>query len=298
MKVLITGGSGLIGSKITSILLDKGVEVVHLTRMPNSKFGIKTYYWDWRNNEIDENCLNGVTDIIHLAGTPIAEKPWTMKRKHQIVQSRVFSARLLLQKIKEKGIQLNSYSSASGIGYYGARTVSRTFKEEDKSFDDFIAKCCVYWEKSAWEFSAIANRVSILRTGIVIDKEKGAFPKMSKFIRKGLGSPIGSGLQACPWIYIDDIARLYVEIVFNQQYSGIYNAVAPEKINNEEFTKITADFFNKKIFLPNVPSFVLKGIYGEMASLILEGSPIACDKLMDKGFTFKASHLKEAFSLF
>ncbi len=298
MKVLITGGSGLIGSRITSMLLDKGVEVVHLTRMPNSKFGIKTYYWNWRTKEIDDNCLNDVTDIIHLAGTPIADKPWTMKRKHEIVQSRVFSARFLLQKIKSKEIQLNSYTSASGIGYYGARTLSKTFTEEDSPYDDFIAKCCVYWENSAKEFNEIADRVTILRTGIVIDKEKGAFPKMSKFIRKGLGSPIGNGLQACPWIYIDDIARLYVEVLFNKKYSGVYNAVAPEKINNKEFTKITANFYNKKIILPNVPSFVLKGIYGEMASLILEGSPIACDKLMDKGFTFKASHLKEAFSLF
>jgi len=294
MKVLITGGSGLIGSRITQKLLDKKIEVVHLTRALNSKFGIKTYRWDWRKKEIDENSLNGVTDIIHLAGAGIADKPWTMARKHTIIQSRVYSAKLLLQKAKEKQIQLNSYISASGIGYYGAITTNHIYTETDHPHNDFVAKCCIYWEKSADKFSETAQRVVKFRTGVVLDKEKGALPKMSKYVNRGLGSAIGTGKQQMPWIHIEDIANLYIEALFNPNYQGVYNAVSPQCITNKKMIDTIAKVNNKKIIVPKVPTFVLKGIYGELADIILNGSCVSAQKVKKEGFTFKYSEIESA----
>ncbi len=293
MKVLITGGSGLIGSRITELLLAKNIKVVHLTRALNSKFGIKTFKWDWEKKEIDERCFEGVTDIIHLAGAGIADKPWTMARKHEIIQSRVFSANLIFEKVQKLGVKLNSYISASGIGYYGAVDSTNIYTEKDDSYNDFIAKSCVYWERSADQFESI-TRVVKLRTGVVLAKDKGALPKISKTIKLGIGSPIGTGKQAFPWIHIDDIANLYLEVLFNTEYKGVYNAVAPSQIDNASLTIAIAKVLKKKLFLPNVPAFVLKFIYGELADLILNGGMVSPEKLQNKGFKFKFNTIEEA----
>lgn len=294
MKVLITGGSGLIGSRLTQQLLDNNIEVAHLTRSKNSKFGIKTYEWDWKQKQIDESCFNGVTDIVHLAGAGIADKPWTMKRKHEIIKSRVNTAKLLFDKVKELQIPLNSYISASGIGYYGAINSEKVFSEDDSPNDDFIAKSCVYWEESADLFKEVNARVVKLRTGVVLAKDKGALAKMDKTIKLGIGAPIGTGKQAVPWIHIDDVANLYYKAIMNPNYQGVYNAVAPEYANNEMLTKSIAKTLNKKMFLPNVPSFVLKTIYGELADVILKGSAVSAEKLIKSGFEFKYPILSDA----
>ena len=295
MKVLITGGSGLVGSKITELLLAKNIEVVHLTRALNSKFGIKTYKWDWKANEIDERCFDGVTDIIHLAGAGIADRPWTMARKHEIIQSRVYSANLLFEKVTKLDLKLDSYISASGIGYYGAVNSERIYSENDAAYNDFIAKSCIYWEKSADQFERL-TRVVKLRTGVVLDKDKGALPKISKTIKLGIGSPIGTGKQAFPWIHIEDIARLYLESLFNTDYEGVFNAVTPSEIDNEELTNSIAKSLNRKLFLPKVPAFVLKFIYGELADLVLQGSFVSSNKLIEKGFKFKYPTIDEALN--
>lgn len=294
MKVLITGGAGLIGSRLTILLQENNIEVVHLTRAPSSKFGIKTYKWNWKKKEIDENCFNGITDIIHLAGAGVADRPWTMDRKHEIIKSRVETANLIFQKLKELNRPINSFISASGIGYYGAKITDQLFKEEDQPHDDFIAKSCIYWEKSADQFSQLPTRVVKLRTGVVLAKDKGALAKIDKTIKLGIGSPIGTGKQAMPWIHIDDIANLYLEALLDNTYNGVYNAVAPQSINNEEITKEIARTLNKKLFLPKVPAFVLRTIYGELSDVVLKGSNVSAKKLLNSGFEFQYPTLKEA----
>jgi hypothetical protein len=294
MKVLITGGSGLIGSRLTSLLKEKNIEVVHLSRSPSSKFGIKVYQWDWKKKEIDENCFNGVTDIVHLAGAGIADKPWTMSRKHEIIKSRVETANLIFDSLKKLKHPLNSYISASGIGYYGAITKDKIFTESDEPHDDFIAKSCIYWEKSADQFSDIASRVVKLRTGVVLDKNSGALAKIAKPVKFGVGSPIGTGKQAMPWIHIEDMAHLYLETLLENTYNGVYNAVAPEQVNNEEVTKEIATVLNKPLFLPKVPAFVLRTVYGELSDIVLKGSQVSSEKLTKLGFQFQYPTLKEA----
>ena len=295
MKVLITGGSGLIGRSITKKLIIGNIPVVHLTRNKNSSNDVKTYEWDWEKNQIDVSCFQDVTHIIHLAGANIAEKPWTMRRKRLIVKSRVHSARLIHEKVNELNLPLEAFISASGTGYYGARTVERIFEEKDKNYEDFISECCVQWEAAADLFQN-ASRVVKLRLGIVLNKNEGALPKLSGFIKKGIGSAIGSGKQYMPWIHLDDATNLFIESLNNKNMNGAYNAVAPDHQTNKEFTIELAKVLNKKVRVPNVPPFVLKTIYGELADILLYGSRVSADKIINAGFKFKYDELNKSLT--
>ena len=293
MKVLITGGSGLVGSALTKKLMNENINVVHLTRNKSSKHDVKNYEWDWRKNEIDDKCFNDVTDIVHLAGANIAEKPWTLKRKKEIVKSRVLTARLIKSRLTKLNHPINSFISASGVGYYGAITNSKIYKENDNSYKDFISDCCVQWENAVNQFNT-TTRTVILRLGIVLDKNEGALAKMSSTIKNRIGSPLGSGNQYMPWIHLDDAVDMFFYSLTNPKTNGTFNAVASEHINNDFFTQKLAKQLNKKIWLPNVPSFAIKLIYGELANIILEGIRVDNQKIINNGFTFKFNTLKEA----
>ncbi len=293
MKVLISGGSGLIGIELTKKLVQNGIEVTHLTRAKNSKAGVKTYVWDWKKNYLEDNALDGVTHIIHLAGAGIADKAWTMERKRLIVKSRVLTARLLLEKVKAQNIPLEAFISASGIGYYGATTSEKIYSETDERGSDFVAECCVQWENAADQFESIC-RVVKLRTGIVLDKNGGAVEKIAATIKKGIGAPIGTGKQYMPWIHIEDMVEMYYQSIFNNSISGVYNAVSSQHSNNIEFTDALASSLGKKLWLPKVPSFVIKLMFGEMAAIVLEGSRVSNSKILETGFEFKYNDLEQA----
>ena len=293
MKVLITGGSGLIGNRITQLLLKQEVEVVHLTRYRNSKSGVKTYEWNWENGTIDSKCFKDVTHIIHLAGANISDKAWTTKQKRILVKSRVHTTRLLFNNIQQMD-KLEAFISASGIGYYGARNSDSIFDEESSPYDDFIAKCCIQWEKSADLFER-QSRVVKLRTGIVLDKNKGAIPKISSSVKNGFGAPLGKGNQFMPWIHIDDIAQLYI-YALTHKMEGVYNAVSSQHTTNREITTELALQLNKKIRLKKIAPFFIKTAYGEMADLFLNGSRVSNQKLLQTGFTFQYPTLKEALA--
>jgi len=293
MKVLITGGSGLIGTALTQFLLNKNVPVVHLTRYRNSKNDVKTYEWDWEKSYIDENCFNNVTHIVHLAGAGIADKAWTTKRKNTIVKSRVLTSRLILNAIKKNNIKIQTFISASGIGYYGAITNEKIYTELDKSNNDFISDCCIQWENSADHFNDIC-RVVKFRLGIVLNKNEGVLPKISRMIQKGTGSPLGNGIQYMPWIHLEDAIMLFWHALTDDKLKGTYNAVASEHVNNRHFTHKIATTLNKKIRLPNLPSFVLKFIYGELADILLNGVKVSNEKVIQTNFQFKFDKLEDA----
>jgi uncharacterized protein (TIGR01777 family) len=294
MKVLITGGSGLIGSALTNKLVDEGHEVVHLTRYPNSKNGVKTYVWDYKKNKIDYRCFDGVTHIVHLAGEGIADKPWTMERKRAIVKSRVLTTRLLEKHIREKKLPIKAFISASGIGYYGAITTDHLYCETDEPYTDFVGECCVQWEDAVLKLNDYC-RVSILRTGIVLSSKGGAIEKMASPIKKRIGAPLGKGNQYMPWIHLDDMVAMYCWML-NNELSGIFNATSSVHTTNKEFTLELAKALNKKIFLPNVPEFVIKWMFGEMADILLYGSKVSNEKIKSTGYTFTYDNLEEALS--
>ena len=293
MKVLITGGSGLLGSSLTKKLVSEKIEVVHLTREKSSKNDVKNYIWDWRNKKIDERCFTGVTHIVHLAGAGIAEKAWTQKRKNTIVKSRVLTTRLLHSKIKSNNLKIKAFISASAVGYYGAQFSEKVFSETDPSYEDFMGNCCKQWEKATDLFMPI-SRVVKLRLGVILDPNFGALPRIAGMIKNRLGSPLGTGKQHMPWIHIQDAVELFYQAIISEQFSGIYNAVSNDIVTNADLTNRIGQVLNRKIWLPNVPSFLLKFLYGEMADTILKGVKVSNKKLKSTDFTFKYENLDQA----
>jgi uncharacterized protein (TIGR01777 family) len=296
-RVLITGGTGLIGKKLTKKLLDKGYAVSVLSRSKKNSDSIQFHCWNIENQTIDKEALLDTDYVIHLAGSGVAVKRWTAKRKKEIIDSRVNSAKLLLNNIDTKNSKIKTFISASGVNCYGTTITSeKIFTEKDSFADDFLGKVCKQWEESATKFTGLGIRVVKLRTGIVLSKNGGAFEKLVKPIKLGFGSAIGSGKQYMPWIHIDDLCEMYIHAIENTKINDAYNAVAPEHINNQSFTKKIATSLNKSIWLPKVPSLVLKLILGDMSKIITEGSRISSDKISQTGFKFKYPTLDLALS--
>jgi uncharacterized protein (TIGR01777 family) len=293
MKILISGGSGLIGSALTKLLLAKGHQVNHLSRNKSSDSNIPTFVWNIAKGEIDDDAFTGVEAIVHLAGAGIADGRWTEERKKIIIDSRVESANLLYRKVKELNVPLKSFVSASGISYYGMDTTENIYIETDQPSNDFIGKCCVLWEDAADKFEKMA-RVVKFRTGIVLSSNGGALKKIAQPVKFGLGAPLGSGEQWVPYIHIADLCEMYRAAIENENYHGAYNAVNGDHVTNKDLTKETAKALKKPLWLPNVPAFVLKAAFGEMGRLILEGSRASAKKVEETGFDFRYTNLSEA----
>ncbi|WP_159950729.1 TIGR01777 family oxidoreductase [Polaribacter septentrionalilitoris] len=288
-KILITGGTGLVGTQLVKMLSKHNHEVVILSRNPKNKNEFK---WDISSNFIDEKALLKTEYIIHLAGAGIADKRWTEERKQTIIDSRVKTANLLFDKINELNIDLKGFISASGIGYYGAVTSDKIFKETDKPGTDFLADVCVKWENAALQFKKNKIPVSILRTGIVLSKKGGALDKM----RTPIISPLGSGKQYMPWIHLEDLCTMYTHAV-EENINGIFNAVAPEHHTSKTFSRALAKSIKKPYLAFGVPSFLLKILFGKMAIILLEGSRISSKKIeKNGGYSFRFSKLNEALN--
>lgn len=286
-KVLLTGGTGLIGTALCKLLNNHGFEVNILTRTPSKK---GEYRWNLAEEYIDEHAFEGVDCIVHLAGAGIADKKWTTKRKQEIVDSRVLSAKLLLKKVKEHKVPLKSFISASGIGYYGATTSEKIYAEEDAAHGDFISEVCKVWEAAAFAFQEQNIRTVILRTGIVLSANGGALAKM----KTPVITPIGSGKQYVPWIHIHDLCEMYVKAIQETELSGVFNAVAPEHHNSISFSRSLAKRFKRPFIAFGVPGFMLRLMFGELSVILLEGSRVSAEKIMSKGFKFRHSELAEA----
>ncbi|MDT8411334.1 MAG: TIGR01777 family oxidoreductase [Vicingaceae bacterium] len=294
-KVLITGGTGLVGTALTELLVEKDYAVTILTRDKNltSKHPNIAYsYWDINKGIIDKEELLSVNYMVHLAGAGIAEKPWSEQRKKEILDSRVKPIKLIYNILKNNPNQLKAFVSASGVGYYGAITTNTIFAETAPAANDFLGKTCLQWELAVDELNDLSIRTVKLRTGIVLAKNGGALPKMIQPFKFGLGAALGSGKQIMPWIHIDDLAQLYVAAIENQNFNGTYNAIAGN-VSNKDFSKILSKTMNKPFWLPNVPGFMLKLFLGEMAVILLEGSATSNQKLLQTGFNFQFADLEE-----
>ena len=290
--VLITGAGGSV-AKALAKKLENEYSVRFLTRTKKQE---NDFEWNIKNQTIDEKAFENVSHIIHLAGANISEKRWTDERKKEIISSRVDSAKLILNTLEQKNIKLQSFISASATGIYGAITSEKIFKEDDQKGNDFLSEVVILWEDAAEEFlkKGVAERVVKVRTSIVLSEKEGALKKMSEPVKFGIGSPIGTGKQYIPWIHIDDICSVYEFALKNKNINGAYNANAPQHTDNENFTKEIAEVLNKPMFMPNVPGFMMKLIFGELAVVLLEGSRTSSEKLQNTGFQFKFPELKSA----
>jgi uncharacterized protein len=281
-KVIITGATGLIGKKLIPLIEAAGYDAFILSRKQTKD--PRYILWDHHKGFIEEAKLQNTYAVLHLAGSGIADGRWTTERRKEIISSRVDTADLLYKTFKKLNIHPKVFISSSGTGHYGADSGSALMNESSPGTSDFISVVCQKWEQAANQFIDLNSRVVILRTGVVLSADGGALPKLSQTIRYGVGSAIASGSQYMSWIHIDDLCRLYVESLKNEQFIGIYNAVADETLTNSDFTRTIAKTLGKPLFMPNVPSFVLKLLFGEMASLLIGGNNVSNTKLKEVGF--------------
>ncbi|PWK17828.1 hypothetical protein LV89_04275 [Arcicella aurantiaca] len=296
MNVLITGGSGLVGTRLTEILIAKGFTVSHLSRKPSSTNGkIKTFHWDIEKSIIDEKAIKEADYLVHLAGAGIADENWSKARKREIIKSRTKSIQLITNKLKTIPHKIKSFISASGIGFYGADTGDEHISEQHTAGNDFVADCCIQWEAAADEIQDLGIRTVKLRTGIVLSEKGGALPRIIQPVRWGVGAALGTGKQWQSWIYLDDLCELYVKSITDDSMKGFYNAVAPNPVTNYELTKLSAEVLKRPFWMPNVPAFAMKLVFGEMASIVLGGNYALNQRIkLETDFQYKFTDVRMA----
>jgi uncharacterized protein (TIGR01777 family) len=292
-KILITGASGLIGSRLTEMLLQKGYQVAHLGRSSKKKGNVESFTWDIEKQGMDPLALKDVDAIIHLAGAGVADKRWTKKRKHDILESRINSTRLLFDTLSKTTNSVKSFISASAIGYYGFGLDEKVYNESDNAGMDFLASVTERWEREVDKVESLGIRVAKLRIGIVLSEKGGALKQMALPVNFFVGAPLGSGKQYLSWIHIDDLCAMFIKALDDENVKGAYNAVC-DWVTNKLLTKSIANVLRKPIWVPIVPGFVLKIVLGEMANMVLNGSKVSSTKIRETGFVFQFENLDEA----
>jgi uncharacterized protein len=297
--VIITGGTGLIGTALSHYLVSQGMEVIILTRDPtahrSTSPGIGYAAWNITEQSINEEAFRKAKYIIHLAGAGVADKAWTERRKKEIVESRTKSSALLVKALENIPNDIVSVVSASAIGWYKPRPGAPAV-ETDPPDTGFLGEACRLWENSIKPVTGLGKRLVILRTGIVLSKEGGAFPAFSKPVRYGIAGILGNGKQMISWIHIDDLCRLYMESMLRPTWQGIFNAVAPHPVNNRTFTMALAKKMKGSFFLPiPVPGWILRLMLGSRREEVLKSSNISAQKLTEQGFQFIYPRIDAAF---
>jgi uncharacterized protein len=294
LSVLITGGSGLIGKHLTFSLLSAGYNVSHLSRKIDKIENVRVFLWDPGKKMIDPKSLEGVDFIIHLAGANIGAKRWTRKRKKEILESRIESARFLHQNVTKRGIQLKAFITASASGIYGTETSEKIFKETDSPAEDFLGMVCKLWEETADLFVSSGIRTVKIRTAVVLEKNDSALSKLMKPGKFGFLVRTGTGKQYMPWIHITDLCNIYLKAIEEKKMCGAYNAVSPQHVTHNDFMMVLAHVMNIPVLPVSAPGFVLKTVLGEMSEVVLKGSRVSCEKITAEGYRFLFNNLETA----
>lgn len=291
--ILIAGGDGLVGKHLVNIIDTSKYHVIILSRKKkiSHQTGVEYAVWDTDKKTIDD--IPSPDHIINLAGAGIADQRWTDQRKKELIASRVNSAETIKNYLKLHKIHPTTYVSASAVGYYGDRG-TEILTENSLPGNEFLSECCIAWEKAAEDAGALCSRTIILRIGIVISSLGGALPKMLMTKNLGVFNYFGKGNQYYPWIHITDLSRLCLESIENQQFNGVYNAVAPQQLTNKEMMKDIMQTGGMKGLLVPAPEFSLRWMLGEMANVVLNSDRILSGRLLNSGFNFEHDKVGEA----
>jgi len=298
MRIAVTGGSGFIGRRLVAHLLERGDEVLVLSRRPEqarrvlgASPNLKLLGYDPYQPQSWASALEGYEAVVNLAGEPLASSRWTEAKKREIRRSRVETTQALVQALASLGQKPQVLISSSAVGYYGSRPEGEPLTEADPPGQGFLAEVCQAWEAAARPAEELGIRLAILRTGIVLGPDGGALGQMLAPFQFFLGGPIGSGKQWVSWIHRDDWVSLVCFLL--QQGSGVFNATAPNPVQMEEFCRTLGQVLARPSWLP-VPALALELLLGEAAQVVLTGQKVIPQAALQLGFTFQYPHLKEA----
>lgn len=293
MKIFITGASGLIGKALRKSFEEKGYDLLLAGRRePENENEIK---WEAETGFAEDDLprLEGIDAVVHLAGESVSGLRWTEEKKRGIRDSRVLGTRSVVDALSQLKKKPKVFAAASAIGFYGDRD-DDILTETSVAGDTFLARTCKDWEAEARRAEDSGIRTVLLRTGIVLSKDGGALATMLTPFKLGVGGVVGSGKQWMSWISLDDIVAIYNDAIENENLRGAVNAVAPNPVTNEEFTKTMGDVLYRPTFLP-IPEFAVNFVFGEMGdALLLDSMRVEPKRLNDAGYKFKFPDLKAA----
>lgn len=300
MKILITGATGFVGKNLTQKLLEKGFEVNILTRDANRALTcfndkkVKAFVWKNTLELPPKEAFDGINGVINLMGENIAAKRWSDDQKIKLIQSRVDATKNLVSQIDNcLGKELDFFISSSAIGYYPSNT-SSTLNEDSNKGDGFLSQLCHDWENASAGLQKTKRRI-IIRTGVVLESFDGALKKMLPPFKIGAGGPIGNGQQIMSWIHLNDLVKIFIKAIEDQNMNGTYNGVSPYPVSNLEFTKALGKALHRPAFIP-VPPLALKLAFGEMSSVILDSQTVVSKKLDEIGFKFDYPKIDQALN--
>jgi len=293
-KVLIAGGSGLVGTRLAECLIEEGYDVIILSRSKQGKKG-KVNYAKWNPAEqlIDEDALSA-NHVINLAGAGIADRPWTKNRRKELRDSRLISTNFLLKKFAEYDKKLKTYLGASAIGYYGDGGDNWQSEDQAPAYQSFMTDLCKDWEAAHHDFSTCSDRVSIVRIGIVLSTLGGAYPKMRLPFKVGVGSYFGSGDQYYSWIHIEDLAMMFIHLIETNKGHGIFNGVSPIPLTNKELIVAIKNALDISGLIISAPSITLKLTMGQMSNVILNSNRVSSKKIEQTEFNFRFGEIENA----
>ncbi len=297
-KILLTGGLGMVSTALIKELTQANYQVNVLTRNPDKiefeNKQVSFFEWNLEKKFIDLKAFEGISTIIHLAGANIGSDRWTEKRKKEILSSRVDSANLLFNTIRQHQLPIKNFISSSAVGYYGAFTSDKILTENDPNGSDFVAGVCQQWEAAAHQFETLGMRVIILRKGVIIGNG-GMYQHISRLAKWGINTTLGNGKQWVPWIFIGDLVQLYLFSLSNKDVRGTFNAVSDEHVTMQKLSQELSRSFHRWRITPALPAFALKIILGEMAVMLLKGTRVSNQKIKEAGFRFEHTTILSAF---
>ena len=295
MRALVTGATGFVGDRLLAHLQEPVVLSRNGTRAEKdlAKFGVKAFSWNPTQEPAPAEAFDGIDVVFHLAGESVASGRWTSAKKVRMRESRIAGTRNLVATLASLPKKPKVLISASAVGYYGDRG-DEILDESSSPAGDYLAELCQGWEREALAAQAHGIRVVTVRTGIVLGPQGGALAKMLTPFYVGAGAPLGSGKQYMPWIHLEDLVRMMLFAAEHESVRGPLNGTAPHPVTNREFTKALGRAIHRPTFMPPVPGFMLKIMFGEFGSILLNSQRAIPKAAEQAGFQFEYPQLESA----